>query len=186
MTEVLVPLAPGCEELEAVTLIDLLRRADFAVTVAGLDEKPVRASRQTVLVPDTAIDAVAGQEFDLIALPGGRPGADHLAASDVLAGLLQRQHARAGWIGAICAAPGVLAAHGLLKGRRATAFPGALDGFADIERPDDPVVIDGHIVTSRGPGTAMDFALVLIGLCAGRGRRDAVESKLQRPQAAPA
>lgn len=183
MTNVLIPVAEGSEELEAVTLIDLFRRAGFDVTVAGLEAGPIRASRDTVLVPDVRLDEVVDRGFDLIALPGGLPGAKRLAASTTLAGLLRRQHDEGHWLAAICAAPQVLARHGLLDGRRATAFPGALDGFEQVERVDEPVVIDGHIVTSRGPGTAMDFALVLIEQCAGRALSDQVEDGLQRPAA---
>lgn len=181
MIRVLIPIAEGSEELEAVTMIDLFRRAGFEVTVAGLSAGPVRASRDTVLVPDVRLDEAAGNRFDLVALPGGLPGAKHLADSDLLAGLLRRQHDEGRWLAAICAAPQVLARHGLLEGRRATSFPGALDDFDGIERVDEPVVVDGHIVTSRGPGTAMDFALELIERCAGRDVRDRVEGGLQRP-----
>jgi len=183
MPSALIPLAPGCEELEAVTIIDLLRRADFDVVTAGLVEGPITASRRTVLVPDVLLVDMTDQDYDLIALPGGMPGAQHLSESRVLKRLLALQHEREEWIGAICAAPRVLAAHGLLAGRRATAFPGALDEFEDgsFERVDEPVVVDGHIVTSRGPGTAMDFALTLIECCAGPECRTAVEGPLQRP-----
>ncbi len=183
MNSTLIPLAPGCEELEAVTVIDLLRRADFDVVTAGLVDGPIIASRRTVLVPDVLLVDMADQLFDLIALPGGLPGAAHLAESKVLGRMLVEQHERGGWIGAICAAPRVLATHGLLAGRRVTSFPGALDEFdgGSFQRVDEPVVIDGHIVTSRGPGTAMDFALTLIECCAGRERRAAVEGPLQRP-----
>jgi 4-methyl-5(b-hydroxyethyl)-thiazole monophosphate biosynthesis len=169
MTRALIPLATGCEELEAVTLIDLLRRAGIEVVVAGLAAGPVTASHGTVLIPDTTLAAVADQAFDLIVLPGGLPGADHLAADPLLRGLLQRQHARHGFTAAICAAPRVLAMD-------PAAHP-------DITLVAEPVVIDGTVVTSRGPGTAMDFALVLIERLAGRARRDEVESKLLRPGA---
>jgi 4-methyl-5(b-hydroxyethyl)-thiazole monophosphate biosynthesis len=180
---VLVPIAPGSEELEAVTVIDLLRRAQFELVVAGLDDGPVRASRDTVLMPDRALAAVAGREFDLVVLPGGLPGARRLADSELLAGVLARQRDRGGWIAAICAAPMVLARHGLLDGRRATSFPGALDAFDAVERLDEPVVVDGRIVTSRGPGTAMDFALELIERLGSRALAVEVEDGLQRPSA---
>ncbi len=183
MTRVLIPIAEGSEELEAVTMIDLFRRAGFEVTVAGLAAGPVRASRDTVIVPDARIDEVADRRFDLVALPGGLPGAKRLADSEVLAAVLRRQHDENRWLAAICAAPQVLARHGLLAGRRATSFPGALDGFDDVERVDEAIVVDGHVVTSQGPGTAMDFALELIERCAGREAHDRVEEGLQRPAA---
>jgi 4-methyl-5(b-hydroxyethyl)-thiazole monophosphate biosynthesis len=183
MPRILIPIAEGSEELEAVTMIDLLRRAEFEVTVAGLTAGPVRASRRTVLVPDARLDEVVDERFDLVALPGGLPGAKRLAASDALAGILRRQHDEGRWLAAICAAPMVLARHGLLEGRRATSFPGALDDFDQVERVDEAVVVDGHIVTSRGPGTAMDFALELIELLGGREASERVEEGLQRPPA---
>jgi 4-methyl-5(b-hydroxyethyl)-thiazole monophosphate biosynthesis len=183
MTRALIPLAPGCEELEAVTLIDLLRRAGIEVVTAGLAPGAVTASRGTVLVPDTTLAAVADQTFDLIVLPGGLPGADHLAADPLLGDLLRRQQAREGLTAAICAAPKVLAAAGLLAGRSATCYPGTLDvaAYPDVHLLAEAVVTDGPIVTSRGPGTAMDFALALIERLEGRARRDEVEAKLLRP-----
>jgi 4-methyl-5(b-hydroxyethyl)-thiazole monophosphate biosynthesis len=185
MTRALIPLAAGCEELEAVTLIDLLRRAGIEVVVAGLAPGPVTASRGTVLVPDTTLAAVADQAFDLVVLPGGLPGADHLAADPLLRRILQRQDGEHRLTAAICAAPKVLASAGLLAGKSATCYPGALDTTAhpDIRLLAEPVVIDGTVVTSRGPGTAMDFALVLIERLAGRQRRDEVEANLLRPGA---
>lgn len=163
-----------------MTVIDLLRRAKIEVVTAGLDAGPVRASRGTVLVPDTTLDAVADRAFTLIVLPGGLPGADHLA-SDLRLRRMLREAAESGrTVAAICAAPKVLARAGLLEGKRATCFPGTLTADAGVRLVDDPVVVDGNVVTSRGPGTAMDFALTLIGLLCGTAVRDTVESGLQR------
>jgi 4-methyl-5(b-hydroxyethyl)-thiazole monophosphate biosynthesis len=183
MAKVLVPLAAGFEELEAVTVVDLLRRAEIEVVTAGLEPGPVTGSRRTVLVPDSTLDAELEQDFDLICLPGGLPGADHLAADPRVAALLRR-HAEGGrYVAAICAAPKVLAGAGLLDGRAATAYPGSLDlaRFPRVRLGAEPVVVDGKVVTSRGPGTAMDFALRLIELLAGPERAREVESKLVRP-----
>lgn len=182
MSRVLVPLAAGCEELEAVTVIDLLRRAGIEVVIAGLAEGPVRASRGTVLVPDTTLAQVAAETFDAVILPGGLPGADHLAEDVRLRTLLLRHHESGRAIAAICAAPKVLARHGLLDGKRATAFPGVLEAFpeAGVSLSDEPVVVDGTVTTSRGPGTAMDFALELIGQIEGPETRDSVAAQLQR------
>jgi len=183
MARVLVPLAQGCEELEAVTIIDLLRRAGIEVVTAGLDDQPVRASRGTVLLPDTTLDAALASDFDMIALPGGLPGADHLRDDPRIIALVKKMHASGHYTAAICAAPRVLAKAGLLDDRRATSFPGGIDvnAIPGIDYVDDAVVVDGRVVTSRGPGTAMDFALELIELLAGRKQRDAVEAPLQRP-----
>lgn len=181
MADVLVPLAEGFEELEAVTIVDLLRRAGVNVVVAGLNPGPVRGSRKTVIVPDVALDSVLDNDFDMIVLPGGLPGADHLDADTRLRDKL-KQTANAGKItAAICAAPKVLASAGLLEGKTATSFPGALDGKTGIKLSDEAVVKDGNILTSRGPGTAMDFTLDLIEALLGKEQRDKVEGPLQRP-----
>jgi protein deglycase len=181
MASVLVPLAQGCEELEAVTIIDLLRRAGIGVVTAGLDDRPVRASRGTVLVPDVTLDEAAGQKYDMIVLPGGLPGADHLNDDPRIRGMLKAVAESGGFTAAICAAPKVLAGIGLLEGRRVTSFPGVLDAFEGFTYSDDAVVQDGRLITSRGPGTAMDFALTLIENLAGKDKRDEVEAALQRP-----
>ena len=182
MASVLVPLAQGCEELEAVTVVDLLRRAGIDVITAGLDAQPVHASRGVTLLPDMSLDAALQLEFDMIVLPGGLPGADHLRDDPRVIDLLKKMAAADKYTAAICAAPRVLAHAGLLDGKRATSFPGALDVAAvpGIEYQEAPVVTDGKVITSRGPGTAMDFALTLIETLAGKQQRDAVEASLQR------
>jgi protein deglycase len=180
MKRVLVPLAEGCEELEAVTVIDLLRRAGVEVIVAGLREGTVTASRGVRIVPDMTLDQALHLEFDMVALPGGLPGADHLAADRRLADLLKRMNESGRFVGAVCAAPKVLARAGVLQGRIATAYPGVLqqEGHSDISG--DAVIRDGTVITSRGPGTAMDFALELIEALAGRPARESVEKGLVR------
>ncbi|MEY6432711.1 DJ-1 family glyoxalase III [Thioalkalicoccus limnaeus] len=182
MLRVLIPLAEGFEELEAVTLIDLLRRAAIEVVTAGMVAGPVTASRGTVLVPDTELAAVADQSFDMILLPGGLPGADHLDQDPRVRELLTRHRSMDRYTAAICAAPKVLANAGLLDGRAATWYPGALDpaAYPSVRHRSDAVVVDGKLVTSRGPGTAMDFALTLIELLVGQDRRSEVENQLQR------
>jgi len=180
--KVLIPLAEGCEELEAVTMIDLLRRANIEVVTAGLAEGPVTASRGTVLVPDATLDAALREEYDMVALPGGLPGADHLDNDGRLRDLLQGMASQGRYTAAICAAPKVLLHAGLLRGKCITAYPGALDGLdlRDVTLQDDAVIVDGNVVTSRGPGTAMDFALTLIELLEGVKVRGEVEAGLMR------
>ncbi len=183
MPRVLVPLAQGCEELEAVTIVDLLRRAGIEVVTAGLDARPVTASRGVRLIPDTSLEQVLGEAFDMVVLPGGQPGSDHLRDDPRIGPLLQRAARSGAFTAAICAAPKVLGHAGLLAGRRATSYPGALAGLdlPGTELSDAPVVVDGKLVTSRGPGTAMDFALELIALLVGSERRREVEERLIRP-----
>ena len=176
---VLVPLAPGAEELEAVTVIDLLRRAGFTVVVAGLDDGPVRCSRGVVIVPDQPLAQVLNEDFDLIVLPGGLPGADHLRDDARVQSLLLRQSDAGRLLGAICAAPKALARAGLLKGRRVTAYTGALDE-SGTPSTGAAVEIDAGVITGRGPGVAMDFALTLIEHLAGSEARARVEGPLLR------
>ena len=182
MASVLVPLAQGCEELEAVTIIDLLRRAGIQVVTAGLEDGPVRGSRDTVLVPDTTLDQALEQTFDMVALPGGQPGTHNLNADIRIHALLKKMAAHNQYTAAICAAPQVLASAGLLHGRQATSFPGVLEkmNLPDVALKTAAVVRDGKVITSRGPGTAMDFALTLIEVLVGKVKRDEVEAGLVR------
>lgn len=183
MANVLVPLAQGVEELEAVTVIDLLRRAGINVVTAGLDDQPVRASRGVVLIPDVTLDQALLQDFDMVVLPGGGPGSDNLDQDDRIRQLLRLMAERERFTAAICAAPKVLANAGLLAGRRATGYPGILEamGLRGVDLESQPVVRDGKIITSRGPGTAMDFALELIAVLEGDAKRHEVEAALVRP-----
>jgi protein deglycase len=183
MASVLVPLAPGFEDLEATTLVDLLRRADIEVITAGLHPGLVQGARGMRVQPDAHLDEVLARDFDMIALPGGMPGAENLKNDARIQALLKRLAAAGKYTTAICAAPIALAQAGLLDGRRATSYP----GFIDKAPPPgatyltDAVVVDGRVVTSRGPGTAMDFALTLVELLAGKAVRDRVEAGLVRP-----
>lgn len=180
MPRVLVPLASGCEEIEAVTVIDILRRAKIEVVSAGLDAHPVKASRGVMLLPDSTLDEAMQHEFDMIVLPGGQPGTDNLRADARIISLIKRMAAQEKYIAAICAAPSVLAAAGLLDGKRATCFPDCLDEFPNVLLQNSALEIDGKIITSRGPGTAMDFALTLVELLADKATREKVALGLQR------
>ena len=181
MAKVLVPLADGCEELEAVTIIDLLRRAGIEVVAAGLKPGVVKASRGVQLVPDATLDAALQDRYDMVVLPGGMPGASHLKDDARILALLKKMAAEGRYTAAICAAPMVLAEAGLLQGRQATSYPGFLDGVADVSVSTSAVVQDGTVLTSRGPGTAMDFALALVEVLAGGDTRRQVETALVRP-----
>ena len=180
MSRVLVPLAQGCEELEAITITDLLTRAGVEVVTAGLDDQPVTASRGIRIIPDTTIETVKEEAFDLIVLPGGLPGANHLRDDTRLQAMLKQQSANGKLIGAICAAPKVLAEAGLLDGKNFTCYPGALGEYPELQAGSSAIEIDGNIISSRGPGTAMDFALSLIEQLEGKTKRDEIEQQLVR------
>lgn len=171
MPNAIVLIADGSEETEAVTVIDILRRAEVEVTVAGVDALDVRASRGVNLRADAILAEVADRDFDLVVLPGGKAGAERLRDHPEVQALIRRQHQAGRLIGAICAAPIALAAAGVLAGRRATSYPGFLQP-GDAELSEDAVVEDGNIVTSRGPATAMPFALALVARLCGEQVRD--------------
>lgn len=135
-----------------------------------------------VLVPATTMDAIAGESFDMVVLPGGLPGADHLNNDPRIHQMLKKTAAAGNYTAAICAAPRVLAKAGLLDGRNATGYPGSLDikTYDKVSLLTDRVVTDGKVVTSRGPGTAMDFALTLVELLVGKQKRSEVETGLVR------
>lgn len=183
MSRVLVLLAEGFEEIEAVTVVDLLRRAGIETLTAALGGRTVTGSHGIAVTADAGLDAVDPAAFDMIVLPGGLPGADHLKADARVIDLLRRFAESGRYTAAICAAPGVLAHAGLLAGRTATSYPGflAADSAPGLRLADDPVVIDGRIVTSRGPGTAIEFGLALIGLLEGPEARERVRGRLQLP-----
>ncbi len=182
MARVLVPLASGCEELEAVTIIDLLRRAGVEVVTAGLAPGIVKASRGTQLVPDTTLDAALLDEYDMVVLPGGMPGAQYLKDDARVIALIQKMGVAGRYVAAICAGPMVLAAAGVLSGKTATGYPGLLEkmNLTDVTLSTEAVVRDGLVITSRGPGTAMDFALTLVEILAGHEMRGQVETGLVR------
>ena len=179
---VLVPLAEGFEEIEAVTVIDLLRRAGIEVRTAALAGERVTGSHGIAVVADIGIGDAVAADYDMIVLPGGMPGAEHLKRDRRVIALLQDFAREGRYTAAICAAPGVLAHAGLLDGRRATSFPGFLgpESAPGITLSENAVVVDGKVVTSRGPGTAIEFSLALIELLAGRDAADSVASRLQR------
>ncbi|XP_026483338.2 protein dj-1beta-like [Vanessa tameamea] len=176
----LMILSQGAEEMETVITVDMLRRGGVTVTLAGLDgETPVLCSRQVTLLPDKSLaNALAeSSQYDAVILPGGLEGSERLSKSDVV-GTLLKEHEKSGKIvAAICAAPTAFVAHGVAKGKRITSYPTTKDNitsdytYVEGER----VVVDGNIVTSRGPGTAYWFGLKLIEMLTGKEKADQVE-----------
>jgi 4-methyl-5(b-hydroxyethyl)-thiazole monophosphate biosynthesis len=174
MPRVLVPLAPGFEEIEAVTIIDVLRRAGVTVDVAGTEPGPITGSHGITVTPDHPLSGLDADAYDLIALPGGMPGTLHLRQHPEVRRLVHELAERGRFTTAICAAPTVLAAAGVTAGRAVTSHPsveGELAAAAGSYRT-DPVVVDGSVITSRGAGTAMEFALALVERLVGRTTAD--------------
>lgn len=179
---VLVPVADGTEELEAVTIIDVLRRAGASVTVASVGARQVRCSRGVCIVADALINECRQRAWDAIVLPGGMPGAEHLRDNHVLTEILRAHVAAGRTYGAICASPAVvLHYHGLLRGRRATCYPGM---GQDIEfYTPAPVVVDGPCITGSGPGAALPFALKIAAAVVGREQAAEVARAMLVPDA---
>ena len=175
----LVVLAEGFEEIEAITVIDVLRRAKIEVGVAGLKSLHVRGSRQVEIVADQLLKDL-GSEFDAIIFPGGMPGAANLGHSDAVKDLIKDVFQKKKWIAAICASPSlVLAPTGILEGKAVTGYPGMVENFSKktVYR-EDSVVVDGNVVTSRGPGTALAFALKIAELLSGKSVSEQVRSAM--------
>jgi 4-methyl-5(b-hydroxyethyl)-thiazole monophosphate biosynthesis len=171
--QVLLVLAEGFEEIEAVTPIDVLRRAGLEVTVAGIGGTLVTGAHGLALKADIELTAYSGSP-DAVVLPGGMPGASNLAACKPLASILIKAHGSGKLIAAICASPAVvLAPMGLLDGKKATCYPGFEDRLgATTERSGDRVVKAGKIITSKGPGTALEFSMAIVAELAGQAAAD--------------
>ncbi len=164
---VLVPLLPGFEEIEAVTIIDVLRRAEIPVIVASDTVGPVEGAHGISVVATTALADVDAADLAMIALPGGLPGAQHLTDSADVQRLLGQVRDAGGYCCAICAAPMALAKAGVHLGKKVTSYPGFERYLEGADYREDRVVVDGTVVTSRGPGTALEFALTLVGILSG-------------------
>lgn len=161
MKKVLVVLAPGFEEIEALVPVDILRRAGAAVTVAGTANGPVTGRSRISVVPDTTVDK-AGEGFDMLVLPGGAPGTENLKKDERVRAVVKKMAEEGKLIAAICAAPTVLSALGVSRGRTVTSHPSVRSQLKDEKVSDERVVVDGSLITSQGPGTAMEFAFRLV------------------------
>lgn len=165
---VAVFVAPGLEEIEGLTVVDLLYRAGVPCdTVAITPDHMVTSSHEVTILCDRSLedDDFSFDGYDMLVLPGGIPGTPNLRACEPLCAALMERAERGGAISAICAAPSILAELGLLKGRRATSNPGFQHVLAENGAnlvPDEPVVVDGNLITSQGAGTAMPFALEIV------------------------
>ncbi|OGX05482.1 MAG: hypothetical protein A3G87_09765 [Omnitrophica bacterium RIFCSPLOWO2_12_FULL_50_11] len=177
--KVLVILAPGCEEIEAVAIIDVLRRAEMNVTVAGLGGTDINGAHGIRFRTDIALDDY-DKSPDAVILPGGMPGSRNLGQSKKVTEILQKAGRANKLIGAICAAPALaLAPAGILDGKKATCYPGFEQNFAkSVTFSEDRVVVDGNVITSRGPGSALEFALELVDRLAGSEKARELRSAL--------
>ena len=188
MPSVLVPIAEGVEEIEVVTIIDVLRRARWDVVAAAVhpgpaagSPAPVTASRGVRIVPDAEWASINPLDFDLLVLPGGAGGTDVLKGDARVLDAVRGFVSAGKLVGAICAAPLVLQAAGVLNGRKATCHPSVRAQLTSAQLQTDAVVVDGGIMTSQGPGTAIAFALALIRRVAGPAAAETVAKALVLP-----
>lgn len=175
MATALVLLAEGFEEVEAVTIIDVLRRGDVAVTTASLAGKHVKGSHDIVVEADALYDRVSVDDFDALVLPGG-PAAKTLREDARAQATIRRAAEQGKLVAAVCAAPTALDAAGVLSGKRATAYPGSK--LPSAQQVEDRVVEDGNVITGRGPGTSMEFALKVVERLSGAAVAEKTAEKL--------
>lgn len=163
MAKVYLFLANGFEEVEGLTVVDILRRANVDVTMVSITgEIYVTSSRMIVIKADALFENVKFSDADMLVLPGGMPGTKNLAAHEGLDQLLKEFHRDGKKLSAICAAPSVLGSKGLLKGRKATCYPGYEEALTGANVKNEAVVVDGNFITSKGMGTSIDFALAIV------------------------
>ncbi|PJZ25228.1 protease [Leptospira hartskeerlii] len=179
MPKVLVPFADGMEEMEAVIVVDVLRRAGIEVISAGISTKNVTASRGVKLVSDSLLSEIDPSSFDMIILPGGNQGTKNLNANSLVSDILKKFKKENRWIGAICAAPNVLLTHNILQDQKFTAFPGSIP--PNEKYTGSRLELSDKILTSIGPGSAFEFSLKIVELLVGVEKRKEVEKNLHLP-----
>lgn len=172
----LILLADGFEEIEAVSVIDILRRAGIKVTIASLDFKLVTGAHNVMIKSDCLVESIPEYEYDMLILPGGLTGVENLAESDSVKSIIKLFQVEDKYIAAICAAPTLLNKVGILSGKTITSYPSVRDEFKKVkEYVEDAVVIDGKLITSRGPGTAMAFAYALAEILVDKKTADSLK-----------
>lgn len=176
MKKVYILLANGFEEIEGLTAVDLMRRAGIEINMVSITGNlEITGARNIKVIADMLIEDM-GDDGDMVILPGGMPGTNYLKESGAVKDVLMRYNEAGKYLAAICAAPTVLGFHGLLEGKNATCYPGCEDGLLGAIVPENPstVIVDDRIITSRGLGTAIDFALKLIELLIDADKADEI------------
>lgn len=179
MSRVCIFFAPGLEEIEGLTVVDLMRRANIPVRIVSIsDTLEVIGAHGIHITADTCFTDTDFSDTEMLVLPGGAPGTCNLNACEPLKALLKEFYDKGKYIGAICAAPMILGHLGFLKGRKATCYPGFENDLIDAVHVTDDAVIDGHIITSRGLGTAIEFAAALIGLLTDKATAEDIKKSV--------
>ena len=179
MKKVGIFVADGCEEIEALTVVDIIRRAQLEITTISItDKKEVTSSQNITFFADAIGSEVDFDGYDAIVLPGGMPGTLHMAQHSGLTDMIKSFNASGRRLAAICAAPIVFAGCGILSGKKAVIYPGMEEHLGDAEVSSSRVQTDGNIITSQGPGTAMEFALEIIRTVKGEAAADEIRREL--------
>ena len=166
--KVLVAVADGTEELEAIAIIDCLRRVGADVTIASVQKQQITTARKIKITADCLITDCVTKDYDLVVLPGGFPGAEHLRDSRELVEILKKQKESGRFYAAICASPAIVfEPHGLLTDKKATCYPAMAEKLKNKQAANQSVVVDGNCITSQGPGTALEFSLKLVEILFG-------------------
>jgi len=176
MKKVMVAVAPGFEEIETITVVDILRRAGARVDLAGTQPEPIEGSRGVRILADVQLSEIDHKDYDLVVLPGGQPGTTNLQNNESVLGIIRGMNEDKKTVAAICAAPMVLQTAGVLKDHTTTSHPSVQEKLNGVRYSEDRVVVDGNLVTSRSPGTAMEFALKLVEILFGPERVQTVNN----------
>ncbi|HID36278.1 MAG TPA: DJ-1/PfpI family protein [Ghiorsea sp.] len=182
MLSVLIPFTEGVEEIELVAIVDILRRADIEVTMTSLDGQPVTGRSNMTIHADKTLESITTENWDMLVLPGGLPNAQLLGESSKLKTITRYMAKQGKYIAAICAAPKALASFGLLKKKRVTSHPSVQQAIEQLEPSvmyaEDAVVLDGNIITSRGAGTAVAFALTLVAVLTSKETSESIQAAI--------
>ncbi|MDH4127963.1 MAG: DJ-1/PfpI family protein [Spirochaetota bacterium] len=178
MKTVLIPLAPGFEEIEALTVVDILRRADVNVITAGTVDGLIEGRSKIKVLADVSIEKVNPDIIDMIVLPGGQPGTNNLKNNQTVLNIVKTIYNKNCYTAAICAAPTVLSAIGILNNKKITSHQSVKKDLTMTQYSEDRVVVDGNIITSRSPGTAMEFAMKLLEILCGKETMEKVNQSV--------
>ena len=178
MTKAVLFLATGFEDVEVAGIIDTLSRGGVEVVIAGLQAGDIEGKYRLKVVPDIAIDDIELENYDAVILPGGYPGYANLGADERVLDTVKRAFEIGVFVAAICGAPSVLAKAGVLKGKKATIYPGMEAELTGAKPSNERVVVDGTVVTSQGPGTALEFGVKLVEIFAGDKKARALKEEL--------
>ncbi|MDF2613229.1 MAG: hypothetical protein K0S71_1015 [Clostridia bacterium] len=176
--KIAVYFAEGYEEIEALSVVDVLRRAEIEVVMTGISGISVKSARGITIGMDTTIEDLNHEDIDMIVLPGGMPGVSNLEKSELVMQNIKEFKIRGKWLAAICAAPSILGKLGLLKGEKATCYPGCEKYLDQCSYVDERTVISNKVITGKGAGTALEFAFTLLEIISGKPTADKIKKAM--------